>query len=237
MFDVIKLNTHNKLFKKIPEVSQVNLKRFHHPIWFEIRGTNGSGKSTVPFMMQELDPMACVFKSKYLDPENHLIDIFVSGFPSFRTLVVGSYPKGRAVGGVDTINGTERIEQSLRLAKQVLERNPEYERVMFEGIMTSTSNTRWVVFVSKDLGVATSDLYVAWCNTPLDICMQRITGRSGRDFNDKYVKMKFQQMKNQPPLLSMEFPGMSLLEYDCMCEKDQMVENWKEFKFAPIVCQ
>jgi len=234
MFEITKLNSHNRLFKRIPDVSDYDLKRFADPVWFEIRGTNGSGKSTVPFIMQETDPRACVFKSSYLDAENKKIEIYVTGCPSFRTLIVGSYPVGRAVGGVDTISGSEKIEETLLLAKRIIKQNPEYERVMFEGIMTSTSNKRWSQYLLDVIGVPPSNCYVGWCNTPLEVCIERVRQRSGKPFNESLVEGKFDQLSNQLRVHAELFPEIHRVVYDCMCSKDEMLTNWKRFNFKWI---
>lgn len=226
---------HGKGFSKIPpQPCVVNLKAFAEPIFFEVRGTNGSGKSVLGFMCQELDPQARIYPCKGTDSKNKPFTIELIGCPTYGTLFVGAYPRGRAVGGVDVINGSEKIEAALRYALKVATEEG-YSRIFFEGIMTSTSNSRWSKYILESLQVSSERVYVAWCNTPLDVCIERVRGRSGGDFNESLVEGKADQLTRQPDNHKAEFPNVTRLSYDCMCSKEQMLKNWVEMKFSQIL--
>ncbi|MGL4353171.1 MAG: hypothetical protein ACRCTP_04440 [Aeromonas popoffii] len=235
MSSIFSTKIHGKGFSKIPaQPCIVNLKEFAQPIFFEVRGTNGSGKSVLGFMCQELDPLARAYSFKTTDSKNKPFSIDLIGCPSYKTLFVGAYPRGRAVGGVDVINGSEKIEAALKYALEVATAEG-YSRVFFEGIMTSTSNSRWSKYLLESLQVPSERVYVAWCNTPLDVCIERVRARSGGDFNESLVEGKADQLTRQPANHQAEFPDVTRLVYDCMCSKEQMVKNWVEMKFFEIV--
>jgi hypothetical protein len=226
---LIKERLHNSLFKKISRPDISTLKKLSRPVIFEIRGTNGSGKSTVPFKLQSLDPDAFILKGK-----SELGQIKITVLPSFRTLVAGDYPTGKAVGGCDRISGSELIEATIVAAAGYQEAFPSlFDRILFEGIMTSTSNTRYIRTLKTQLEDR-FDYVVAWCNTPLEICIKRVANRSSGVFNEKLVEGKFSQTQNQIKPFKEAFPDVVAVEYDCMCSVDQMVQNWLEFDYKEI---
>lgn len=222
---------HNSPFKKV-ELSFTPPGVMNMPIFFEVRGTNGSGKSTVPFMLQAGDPDA--FKAVEKDPV--LGDLVLTCSPNSRTIIVGSYPIGRAVGGCDTISGSEKIEGHLAFAKRLLETHAgKFDKVFFEGIMTSTSNSRYTKFLVEELKVPQEQLVVGWCNTPLEVCIERIYGRTGKEFNHSLVEGKHDQLSRQPQNHRDLFPDVNRVVYDCMCSKETMLENWLWQDYQPIV--
>lgn len=222
---------HNSPFKKV-QLSFTPPAIMPMTIFFEVRGTNGSGKSTVPFMLQAGDPNA--FRVIERDP--HHGDLTLTCSPSSHTVIVGGYPIGRAVGGCDTISGAEKIEAHLRLAKQFIQANNDvYDKVFFEGIMTSTSNSRYTKFLIEELGVPQDQIAVAWCNTPLEVCIERIYGRTGKEFNHALVEGKLDQLSRQPAAHAELFPDSHRVVYDCMCSKEEMLENWLWQAYEPVV--
>lgn len=221
-----KSRVHNTLFIKPPQLPDLqSLKKFKDVTIMELRGTNGSGKSTLPFMLQKMDPDAAVVgvKNKF------------TYLPNFRTIVAGVYPTGRAVGGLDTVSGAHKMEELLDFMLEFAECNRDkIDRILFEGIMTSTSNTRWSRYVTEVLGVPQYNCYVGWCNTPLEVCIQRIYGRTGTPFNEGGVRGKFEQLSRQFSIHENEFPQINRVEYDAMCSKEDMVTNWINFDYKPV---
>ena len=221
-----KSRVHNNLFIKPPVLPDLSsLRRFKDITVMELRGTNGSGKSTLPFMLQKLDPDAVV------------VGVYnkFTCLPNFRTIVAGVYPTGRAVGGLDTVSGAHKMEDLLDSMLEFAKCNRDkVDRILFEGIMTSTSNTRWSKYVTEVLGVPESDCYVGWCNTPLEVCIQRIYGRTGTPFNEGGVRGKFEQLSRQLSIHETEFPNINRVEYDAMCSKEDMVVNWINFDYKPV---
>ena len=223
---------HNNLFGAKPNPLSLSLKILpDHPAVhvFEIRGTNGSGKSTLPFVAQGLDPDAMVAQAT-----SGLDKLSVVVSPALSTIFVGRYPyKKGVVGGVDTISGGDRIQKHLEFALQLSRSLPNITRIFFEGIMTSTSNSRWTETL-RSLGVPDTNIHVGWCNTPLDVCIERVFARSGKEFNHKLVERKAIQLLNQMKTHKELFPEVNRFVYDCMCTKEQMFSNWVGLNFEPI---
>lgn len=221
-----KSKIYNSIWKSKPVIPDVStLAILERPIIFELRGTNGSGKSTLPFMMQSLDPDSYIVTS-----DNSKFTVF----PNFKTAVAGVYPEGRAVGGLDTVSSATNMEKLLS-AMFEFSLQESIERMLFEGIMTSTSNTRWSKYITEVLGMPQGDCYVGWCNTPLDVCIQRIYSRTGTPFNEDGVKGKFEQLSRQPQKHAEEFPNMNRVAYDTMCTKEEMLLNWSGLSYSPIL--
>lgn len=222
---------HNSPFKKV-QLSFTPVGIMSMPIFFEVRGTNGSGKSTVPFMLQNGDPEA--FKA--IEKDAQFGELVLTCSPHSRTIIVGAYPIGRAVGGCDTISGADKIEAHLKLAKKFLTENSgRFDRVFFEGIMTSTSNSRYTKYLVEELKVPQEQIVVGWCNTPLEVCIERIYGRTGKEFNHELVEGKHDQLSRQPQNHKDLFPDANRVVYDCMCSKEQMLENWLWQSYEPVV--
>lgn len=215
---------HNSPFKKV-SLGFHKAVPMDRKVFFEVRGTNGSGKSTVPFMIQSMDPDTL----QVIEGE-----LTLTCSPNARTIFLGQYPVGRAVGGCDTISGASKIEEHLAFAKRLLDQDDSYDKVFFEGIMTSTSNSRYTSFLRDSLGVPEEQLVVGWCNTPLEVCIERIYGRTGKEFNHSLVEGKLDQLSRQPALHAELFPDAQRVLYDCMCSKDEMLEHWLFQDFEPI---
>lgn len=222
---------HNSPFKKV-HLTFTPPGPMNMPIFFEVRGTNGSGKSTVPFLLQAGDPDA--FKVIEKDPRHG--ELVLTCSPNSRTIIVGGYPIGRAVGGCDTISGAEKIEAHLKLAREYIKGDSlRFDKVFFEGIMTSTSNSRYTKFLVEELGVPQEQIVVGWCNTPLEACIERIYGRTGKEFNHDLVEGKHDQLSRQPLNHKELFPDAHRVVYDCMCSKEDMLHNWLWQKYEPVV--
>jgi len=203
---------------------------FSRPTWFEFRGTNGSGKSSLPYTMISMDPKASKVEYK-TEIEGEPTKLKLVLLPFFNTILVGDYPIGRAVGGLDTVSGSTKIEEHLVFAKEMSEKLGLH-RILFEGIMTSTSNVRWTSFLlGERIGATPEDIHIMWANTPLDVCMERVYLRSGKDFNRSLVESKFSQLRNQPQVHQQTFPDVNRWFADCLCSKTQMVENYMRFEY------
>lgn len=232
--NIIRSNLYGTPLKPKPvipdRISEAFRPLFTKPTWLEFRGTNGSGKSALPYTMISMDPKAVKIEGKSsIDGEELKLKLIV--LPSFDTILVGDYPLGRAVGGIDTVNGSTKIEEHLVFAKELAEQLGIH-RILFEGIMTSTSNVRWTSFLlGERIRASPQDIHVFWANTPLETCMERVKARSGKDFNRSLVESKFSQLRNQPQLHAETFPLVNRWFADCLCSKEQMVEKYSKFEY------
>lgn len=145
-----------------------------------IRGTGGSGKSTVPLQMYASD------ESKYLIvPEDKSYALTV--FPKYRFIAIGKYHN--KTGGMDGLKTTEMVERSLEEAKK-LSRELGYD-ILMEGLLASGLQSRYLAMFQK----ASSDGFkpiVLVYTTPPDVCVKRIMERNGgKPIKEKHVISKY----------------------------------------------
>lgn len=142
-----------------------------------IRGTNGSGKTTLArsFQLGSAQPVKLVH---YASPTKRDPDrmCWVTGTMSHhgllgRVICVGSYDQ--AQGGLDTV-GSFDLQQAA-----VFRATHEAEHVVCEGILASTVAGSWLEFFKK-LELGGEQVLVAYLDTPVELCLQRIRERQER---------------------------------------------------------
>lgn len=135
-----------------------------------IRGANGSGKTTV---------LRNLAQNYELDCEVILVGVAdhkpipVTFCNSSKIAIVGDYSKE---SNNCTTSGCDRIKTQ-SAAKEVLDcllRAPSVEVVLFEGIIVSTIYEPWKLWAEKHGGMTW-----AFLDTPLDVCLERIQKRNG----------------------------------------------------------
>jgi gluconate kinase len=129
-----------------------------------LRGTNGSGKSTVArALLAGREPIDL---APYVTPGGEKRAVLGHRVPSLNLIVVGPY---RTVcGGCDAIKTQDLVCESVRMAAGMA------RHVFFEGVIVSTLFTRYLE-LSRELG----GLTWAYLDTPPDVCLRRIQERNG----------------------------------------------------------
>jgi predicted ABC-type ATPase len=152
-----------------------------------IRGTNGSGKSTVPIQMYNLDD------SKYeLGDKGRMITVY----PKFKFITVGTYHN--KTGGMDTIDNNADTMAAVHLA---LEKGEElgYDVIM-EGIMSSTVKSTYLNLFKEVQQTTNFKPVVLFYNPPFELCLERIYRRNGgKAIREGLVANKYKAIANQPP--------------------------------------
>jgi thymidylate kinase len=135
-----------------------------------IRGTNGSGKSTVAMKFIKHGAEEVVL-AQYPSPTkkepDRLKDVigYVSNWADYGTVcVVGPYD--RQIGGLDRIPSFEAQRNAIRAATKIA------DTVICEGVLASTVYSSWAEFF-KEMGSVT----VLYLDTPLETCYDRIKQR------------------------------------------------------------
>lgn len=150
-----------------------------------IRGTNGSGKSTIPMSMLD-DPKMYVVKKEYKGKDRGVCTVF----PTYGWVALGTYTT--KCGGMDTFPDTEFTKKAVRW---VLKNLPEYN-VMMEGILCSTVfSTYKELFEAcqRRFGVKAIVLYLM---PPLQVCLDRIQKRNGgKPIKTEQVEGKYRGME------------------------------------------
>lgn len=156
-----------------------------------IRGTNGSGKSTFPIELLKRST------------DNEQIDFIteegvkaaLTVLHDTRWVFLGKY-KGVKTGGLDTIRTTQAIKDSLYKA---LKDYPEYNVIM-EGILCSTVRSTYVdlfIDIRKNYDV---EIVIVGLTTPLEVCLERIQERNGgKDINEQLVVDKHRTVERGLP--------------------------------------
>lgn len=148
---------------------------------YYVKGSNGSGKSTVPSFLAQNDPKAYVVA--------HDGKIMLTVCPSFNVICIGKYDKSKSKG-VDSLKDTEQMLFALTIADQ-----PEYQvyDVIFEGIIPSTLLSSWIPRLTRP----PRELVVLFMDTPLQTCIERVKSRNGgAEFNEDLVVEKWERVHN-----------------------------------------
>ena len=145
-----------------------------------LRGTNGSGKTTVIKSMLTSFPQRALFGAlgpKY--PEAYELSL-----PGKSLFVIGPYHS--RTGGIDALSG-----RGFDLIVNLLGKYSTKGHVLFEGVVISTSFGavgEWLLAAHK------KDSIVAFLDTPLEVCLSSITKRTGDTGRSKHVQEKFKSI-------------------------------------------
>lgn len=183
-----------------------------------IRGCNGSGKSTIPMSMMELDPEFEVVKlgvSKTGKPCNPALTVF----HKLKWVALGTY--FNKTGGMDTYKTNA---DTLMALKYALKNYPEYDIVM-EGVIASTIKSTYAELF-RELEEDGHQVLIMAFVPPLEICLERIQKRNGgKPIYEELVASKWRSVYS-----GVEYfrnAGLTCLRIDTSrCSKERMLENF-----------
>lgn len=152
-----------------------------------IRGCNGSGKSTIPMLMLETDEYSFEVLWNYEGKSRTIATVF----PTYQYIALGHYHS--KCGGMDSMKTTDEI----RLAVELLW-NLNYNIIM-EGIMASTVRQTYVDLFSrlqKEQHIK-REVIVYNIIPSLDTCLKRIQERNGgKPIKEEQVASKWKTVDN-----------------------------------------
>lgn len=135
-----------------------------------IRGCNGSGKSTIPLSMMN-------------DPDLEVVEVLrgakITVFPKYKWVTIGTY--FNKTGGMDTISTKFQKHEALEYAWK---NYPDYDIVM-EGVIDSTIFSTYAdLFIQYKNRVGVKDIsprkiIIMNFLPPLETCLERIYARNG----------------------------------------------------------
>lgn len=161
MLPKIELKDLCDLHKSLPTNTQLKL--------INIRGCNGSGKSTIPIQMMETDPYT--FEVVWqVDGKERVI---ATVFPSYQYAALGHYHS--KCGGMDSMKTTDEIKSAVNVMWDL-----DYNIIM-EGIMASTVRQTYIDLFT-DLNKSHQlqrEIIVFNLLPPLQVCLNRIQSRNG----------------------------------------------------------
>ena len=140
-----------------------------------VRGCNGSGKSTIVQSFKESDPGAYEVLWEY--PFDSLKQtkpkVLATVFPNFHMLALGSYKI--KTGGLDTFKSNDETASALDCLWDT-----GYDIIM-EGVISSTIRTTYVDLFNRMLIEHKIKRHVIFFNLlpPVDVCIQRVLNRNG----------------------------------------------------------
>lgn len=143
-----------------------------------LKGCNGSGKSTIPQMMIELDENVMLLT---LNKEDPLPIATLCG--SFDTIIIGRY--FTACGGCDTLipSQVQTIIKKLWLKDH---------NILFEGVIVGDIKSTFYELMKACREVAPREVHFCFMGTKLKECLKRIQRRNGgKEINTEQVRQKY----------------------------------------------
>jgi len=151
-----------------------------------IRGTNGSGKSTIPILLIQSDDESYVISKPYKQRMKKILTIC----PNHKIVILGEY--SNQTGGLDKFPNKAFTEKVLRYA---INKFPEYSIIM-EGILAATTYSTYAELfknVQDEYGIQPVVYYFM---PPVETCIERIKKRNGgKEFKEDLVIAKYGMMK------------------------------------------
>lgn len=147
-----------------------------------IRGTNGSGKSSIPLSFLKDDK--CAFELIYYIDNKERVAATV--FPSFGWMALGAYRT--KCGGLDGYSSNKQTIDSLDLVWDL-----NYNIIM-EGVLASTIRSTYGELFSSVNNRHTNKREILVCSLlpPFDVCLERISSRNGgKPVKTEQVKQKY----------------------------------------------
>lgn len=134
-----------------------------------VRGCNGSGKSTIPMSMMD-DPEMYVIEKKYQGKSRKILTVF----PTYGWVALGSY--FNKTGGLDCFPNTEL---TLKTVWYALKKFPEYH-ILMEGVISSTVYSTYAnLFQEIQKVYHNRQIIVVSLLPPIEVCLERIQQRNG----------------------------------------------------------
>lgn len=150
-----------------------------------IRGTNGSGKSTIPISMKDDPDMYEVIRPYKGKPKKIL-----TVFPNYGWVALGAY--NIQVGGCDAFPNKDFIKKVLVYA---LKKFPEYN-VLMEGILIATTYSTYAELFAEMQETYGVQPVIYYLMPPVETCIARIKKRNGgKPFKEELVHAKYGMMQ------------------------------------------
>lgn len=173
-----------------------------------IRGTNGSGKSTIPMSMLD-DPDMYVITKPYQGKPTKIATVF----PNYGWVVLGTY--FNKTGGLDCLKNNGITQKAFWY---VLKKYPEYNLLM-EGIISSTIFSTYLeLFTNAQDRYTDLQVIVLELTTPVKICLDRIQQRNGgKPIKEELVIAK--QKTIHRACEKLETAGIEVIRWDNSTQK------------------
>lgn len=194
---------HGTLFDPKPEYAGPNLP--HVPVgdvkMFQLLGTNGSGKSTIPKGLVDRDKDAYIMStemkwlagnmSKGFEVSCKMVD-FATVCPNLKVILIGNYDPSKNIAGCDLLVRAT-MEQALTLIAKDIDLRQYH--ILMEGVVLSSS--KWHIERLRDeMNIHPVMMFM---DTPLEVCMERLKKRNAsqgkESVNTKNVESKWHETR------------------------------------------
>ncbi len=184
-----------------------------------IKGTNGSGKSTVPQLMREIDEE---FFTIWCDTFGQK-EIIATVFPQLGWLALGSYHN--KCGGCDGLDSGDIINQCIRLT-WLLDYNVLFEGVIVADIKSTYHNL--LHSINNDPRYPKRRTIMLFPTTPLEECLRRVSERNGgKPVKEDLIATKYaNNMKAKEWYL--QEGKLEVLDLDTSGEREEMLQKFLE---------
>ena len=160
----------------------VEKKTMYKRLLINLRGCNGSGKSTIPLSMMN-DRGRYVIEKPYKGKQRKILTVF----PKYNFVVLGAYLN--KTGGMDTFPDTELCMKAMNYA---IAKFPGYN-ILMEGIMASTVYSTWRNAYKK-VEEKYPEIQIVILNLipPLHVALERVQLRNGgKPVNEQAIESKY----------------------------------------------
>lgn len=189
----------DSLFDPKPEYDGPVLSNRESRTFYQLLGTNGSGKSTIPKGLVALDTDGYLLTSTFTWLAGNMSKgfevstkkcTFATVLPNLGIILIGDYTVGTNIAGCDTL-----VRATMEQALDIIMSTEEYNsyHIMMEGVVLSSS--RWHIDKFKELGMTPNMMFM---DTPLEVCMERLVKRNaaqGKTPNTKNVESKWEETR------------------------------------------
>lgn len=153
-----------------------------------IRGCNGSGKSTIPMSMMDDPEMFVVYKN--IPGRKKPLGI-ATVFPTYGWVALGTY--FNKTGGMDCLPNNKVIQKTIWY---VLNKYPEYDIIM-EGVIASTISSTYIqLFEEIQNQYEDIKVVIVSFKTPVEVCLKRIYERNGgKPIKENAVESKWSMVQ------------------------------------------
>lgn len=150
-----------------------------------IRGTNGSGKSTIPISMKD-DPDMYIVVRPYKGKPKKILTVF----PTYGWVALGDY--SNPTGGLDKFPNKAFTEKVLRYS---LRKFPD-SNVIMEGILAATTYSTYAHLFKEVQEEFDVQPVIYYLMPPVETCIERIKQRNGgKPFKEELVYAKYRMMQ------------------------------------------
>jgi hypothetical protein len=160
-------------------------KRSKPNLVINLKGCNGSGKSTVPIRLIDMDKQR-VYVTTSKDDKKPV----ATYLPQSRLIIFGMYLS--KCGGCDALAGPWKVQELLKdfWTKDV--------HILFEGVIVGDIKSTFYDLMKAFCAIRPRECHFCFMGTKFKECLRRIQVRNGgRDINEDMVKAKYQNSLKQ----------------------------------------